>query len=112
MSTIKVIVCRVGRQPAVEEMENALHAFQELVGGYVEWVGFRRPAGCGIFCNEEGLLRRLPLNRKVPNAGPVHGDFVVCGMDEEGENRSLTDAEIAAIEPQLVFHSFHGDSCE
>lgn len=103
MAKITVVACRVGEQPEVVELENSLAAFQKFVGGYVEWVQFRRPDDCGIFCNEEGLIRRLPLNRKVPNAGPVHGDFLATAMDEEGNNRSLTPEEIAYIVPQLTF---------
>ena len=94
---IRVLVCEVGKQPEVREIENDLSAMQQIVGGYIEAVGLEPQVH--LICNEEGKLTGLPLNR--PILGLLGGSDIVCGNffitrhDEEGENISLTDADIA-----------------
>lgn len=42
--------------------EFTLKELQEFVGGYIEYVPGSRPAA---FCNEEGRLQNLPVNRSA-----------------------------------------------
>lgn len=74
----------------------ALEALQGIVGGYIEPVpGFNRFRGfaCAAFCNEEGKLEGLPVNRAATAAwrsavGTWPGDVlvgsvaIVCGDAE------------------------------
>ena len=54
----------------------SLTQLQEAVGGFIEIVAF----GNGlVVCNEDGLLRQLPVNVRYPR---FVGDIVLCRRDE------------------------------
>ena len=61
------------------EIDNTLEAMQEIVGGYIETITF---PGFVIVCNEEGKIRGLPENFKLPN-DTVVGTVIVCGTDDD-----------------------------
>lgn len=61
------------------EIDNTLEAMQEIVGGYIETITL---PGCVIVCNEEGKLRGLPENLKLPN-DTVVGTVIICGKDDD-----------------------------
>lgn len=88
MKTVKVCVVRVGKDPAIEEMEDSLEAMQKTVGGYVEPHFSHRLHGY-IYCNEDGRSLKLPDNR----AGFV-GDFFIANVNGKGELTSLTEEQI------------------
>lgn len=100
---IRVIVCRVGEQPKVEEIEPGLKTMQDIIGGRVERVALDgEPAfgrGIDLWCNEEFLIRDSQPNRLIRNVPlyrgelPIHGDFFIAAHDGEGETVSLTEAE-------------------
>lgn len=61
---ILVVIKEPGKEPRVEPLfDNTLEAFQKAVGGWVEAVTIAEDLV--IICNEEGLLRRLPVNVRV-----------------------------------------------
>jgi hypothetical protein len=104
---IRILVCRVGRAPAVEYLEpgydgSYLDAMQKIVGGYVEFVGDVGGPGLDVVLNEDGIGLDLPLNRIIPGVGPalpawVPPDAVIkaseelCDPGEAGEWRILGD---------------------
>lgn len=90
MSTIKVIVCRVGAPPVVENIENTVEAMQAIVGGWFE--GVKLESSIMLSINEEGRLRGLPFNRLVGSLAIV-GDFFITGI-KDAEDISLTDEQI------------------
>lgn len=55
-----------------------LREMQIAVGGYVQRVGTHQDKG--VWANEDGLLRRLPLNEKASELcyRPIVGDVLVC----------------------------------
>lgn len=60
---IRVLACRAGEVPVVEEIENGLEAMQSFVGGYVEHIIVRRTApheGVCIWANDDGLAVAEP----------------------------------------------------
>lgn len=68
----KVIVCRVGEEPKVEEVKSPFQfTSQELLGGgFVEMTHL--DDGVIIYSDEEGRLKNLPRNRDIPTtAHPV-----------------------------------------
>ena|SRR5579864_3114881 len=83
---IKVAHFIVGHPyPQYKAVEDELKTLQDLVGGFIEMV--RLPNGLVLLCNEEGLMRRLPVGFAVmANHGvqTIHGNFFVCR--ESGEN--------------------------
>ena len=86
--SIRVVVVPVGESPRVETIANTLAGFRAVVGGYIECVPIA--AGVHIVCNDEGMSLNLPANR----CG-ILGPFLVSVLDVEGDNRSLTDDELA-----------------
>lgn len=98
MPKIKVLVCRVGQPPVVEEIVDSLEASQKIVGGYIEsWAMGGR---LSLICNGEGRFIGLKPNRPVradhwTGAEIVRGDFFLVSGDGDGGFASLSDAEIA-----------------
>lgn len=79
---INVWVKEPGKKPEKKEVEHSLKSFQELVGGYVEFVN----AGDGdaIFVDEDGLLKDLPYNCTLflPfGSHRLYGTVVLLGLD-------------------------------
>lgn len=95
MGTIKAIVCRVGAEPVLEELEAKLDAFQRIVGGSIE-VFPVRPFGdpcLAGYCRDNGRFE-VPPNRVFGTVGLVYGDLVVFNADREDEG-SCTPADLA-----------------
>ena len=98
MSKLKIVVCRVGAAPVVEEIDHGLKPMQAIVGGYIELVrlaGEYDGDGIDLYCDEEFLCKDYLPNRLVANTTPIHGDFFIVGHDAEGETVGLTDAQCA-----------------
>lgn len=79
---MKIILCETGKAPAVTEIENTLEAMQRTVGGYIETVHLWRD-NVVLVCDEEGILKGLPVNRFVVPLLPIHGTFFLCGENKD-----------------------------
>ena len=115
--SLRVLVCRVGQEPVVEEVTPGFQSLQKIVGGYLEYICIEE--GIDLWCNEEGRIMDLPLNRRfrarAPSVDPgvsvtkmdenladpgqwgyheIHGDFFVASSDAEGSTTSLTEDDI------------------
>ena len=66
---VRVIVCRPGEKPTIEEIGDDLASMQAVVGGMIEeyqpFYDERDPRieNVTIYCHEEGKLRNLERNR-------------------------------------------------
>jgi len=60
---IKVLVVEPQKQPYVKEIEKDFREMQAIVGGRIEYAYLSDDAH--IYCNEEGKLLGLELNRKL-----------------------------------------------
>jgi Domain of unknown function (DUF3846) len=89
---IRVLVYRIGKPPALEEIDDDLEALQAVVGGHIECCYFT--AHLVLVCNEEGLLENLRANRYVLGFGVIVGDFFVAAV-EGSDFVSLSDEAIA-----------------
>ena len=78
-NTIRVLYKRAGKTMEIREIPNTLKACQGLVGGYIEVV--KICTDCLLVCNEEGLIRDLPVNRFMNY--DFRGDFFLCGVKGE-----------------------------
>jgi len=76
---MKVFRRRPGENWELIEIENTLQALQKEVGGPIE-TSFLSTDAC-IICNEEGLLRGLPLNLYL--GYPFVGTLLIVGVDGE-----------------------------
>ena len=88
MHMIRVIVCRPGEKPTIEEIGDDLDSMQEIVGGLIEeYMPFTgddpREDNIAIVCNEEGKMNRMPLNRAITDEDGqmldiIAGPFFIC----------------------------------
>lgn len=72
---MKVIKILPGHEPALNDIENSLAAFQQAVGGYIETVTIPR-TGLVVIVNEEGRLLDLTPNG-VLNIGLLTGQLLM-----------------------------------
>lgn len=89
---ITVVVKRPGEKAEICQIPNALEAFQQLVGGYIERVPFTNDVS--MFVDEQGRLRGLPYN-VIGLRGPI----VFYGEPRNGEENpvTLSDEQAAAL---------------
>ena len=77
---IRVILKRPGEKAFITEIPNTLEALQNEVGG---WIEITRPfSDAAIICNEEGKIKELPFNMRIPGDVLV-GDIIVIGTKGE-----------------------------
>ncbi|MBO6194491.1 MAG: DUF3846 domain-containing protein [Clostridiales bacterium] len=95
---IRVLVIRPYNEPEELLCKNELKAFQETVGGSIECT-YPYPDEVGLICNEEGKITGLPLNRALKDSETMRiydiiaGNFLVAGLSDDGNFRSLTNEE-------------------
>ncbi len=95
---ITILKIEPKREPEVVTVENSLHTFQKMVGGYIEVIDVSDTV-C-IIVNEEGKLNNLTPNRRF-NGDILVGTILVVGRD--GENlASLSSDDLATYE--ALFH--------
>ena len=93
---LRVIVCRPGEAASVEEIDDDLHAMQELVGGGLiqEFMPFTgadpRYDDVALIVNEEGKLRQMKPSRAVFDEDGhmqdiIAGPFFICYAPLESE---------------------------
>lgn len=96
MRMVRVIVCRPGEKPTIEEIGDDLASMQTVVGGMIqEYQPFYdesdpRIENVTIYCHEEGKLRNLERNRAIAdNEGRIldiiRGPFFICYATIESE---------------------------
>jgi hypothetical protein len=97
---INVLYFKVGEPPEVVELPEGDHLkeMQKLVGGYVE-VTAGPTAGSSLWCNEEGLLEELPLQKRFFGVPPIAGNFFITSsrVGPDGETIGLDDLHIQKI---------------
>jgi hypothetical protein len=79
-----------------DESNFGVSNLQKIVGGYIEMVQTKFP-GIHMYCNEEGKLRQLPINRLATYLLPEHSDDVIVGdvvvlRDGKGGDEAPLDA--------------------
>lgn len=96
---VKILVFEPNKEAYVKMVdENDLTTFQNIVDGYLESFPIITPSGERYigFCNEEGLLNKLPQNRQV-NGLTIYGPFFVSRFDGSSEITSINDEDIKLI---------------
>ena len=100
---IKVLVCEPGKIPYVKTIKNDWQDMSQIVGGCIEFVRIYPGAPASIVCNDEGMIRGMPLNRQIFLLNPatckpkhyvsIYGPFFLVGTDGP-DMISLTPEEI------------------
>lgn len=109
-NTTYVVMLPYSGKPTIEpfNQENSYKQISEAVGGMIECAIIPRIKhsgryGIDCFVDEEGLLKHLPLNRRLTAfcsdsyGGPLVGDAIFVAHDDEGETVGLTEADAKAI---------------
>ena len=74
---MKAILINTNRTVCEIEIENALEAMQEQVGGYIEMVEIGE--GLVAICNEEGKLEGLPPVALILSPDGTYAQDALCG---------------------------------
>ena len=99
---IKVLVCEPGKVPYVKTIKNDWQDMSQIIDGFIEFVRVYPGAPVSIVCNDEGMIRGMPLNRQIfhmyPSGKPkyyvsIYGPFFLVGTDGP-DTISLTQEEI------------------
>ena len=59
-----VVIAPAQRPAYIQEIDGSLQTMQGIVGGYIEVTKLTQ--GINIVCNEDGLLKELPVNMHLP----------------------------------------------
>lgn len=106
---IKVLVCEPGKIPYVKTIKNDWQDMSQIVGGFLEFVRIYPGAPVSIVCNDEGMIRGMPLNRHIFHAYPggevkyyvsIYGPFFLVGTDGP-DTISLTQEEIERLSDEF-----------
>ena len=90
--SIRVLLVPADGPPAVREVFDTLAALRELVGG--GWLEtLRLPGDLWLYCDEEGRLKELPVNRHLSF---IRGDCFV-GRLVGSELMDITEADVASL---------------
>jgi hypothetical protein len=82
--TIRVVVCEPQKRSEVRFIESGLKSLQKVVCGPIE--GVTLDDGCHLYCNEEGKLEGLPMNRVMPHINDIIcGSFLVSRCETKGK---------------------------
>ena len=92
MSRIRVLIKDPGQKPREFNIENELHVFQRIVGGFVEDAKIGR--GVIALCDEDGKSKAKEFNFWLPNGDCVVGTAIFCSTDGE-DFASLSDEQMA-----------------
>lgn len=90
---VRVIVLKVDGTIEIKVTDGSLHAFQDIVGGYIEHVS---ASDFGLIVNEEGLILGLPQNPLFPE---LCGNVILVKEPEDGgdEFRSFNEYEAVRL---------------
>jgi hypothetical protein len=94
------LVVEDGKLRAVRGAAPTYTDLTAIVRGGIEGVPVPDPTDARVlgYCNNNGFAQGLGANCYVVGMRyPVPGPLVVVGLDDEGGNRSLTEAEVAAF---------------
>ena len=109
---ITVLVKQPGKRAHVRTIENALDAFQEIVGGNIEQVPLMYdvllshiPDICAL-CNDSGKINNMKANFLIGNIlngcyDVICGPVIFAGVDGD-EIVSLTERQIALIQKSIT----------
>lgn len=94
MSKIRVVVANVNARAKVEQIDSDLEGMRGVLLGHIELFA-RTPDGIDLWCNEEGRLIDMPLNRIVLGFD-VHGPILATASNDDGDTIGLTDEQVAS----------------
>lgn len=98
-----------GTKPLVMDIEPTLDAYYELLDCSTIDITSRKIGGkyFDIILDDEGLLKGSPVVTAVdssPQRKPMLvGNLIICNMNDEGEEVSLSDDDVELIADNIIF---------
>lgn len=86
---MKVVLVEVGKPAKIADIPHDLKAMQTIVEGPIQAL-YPWDDPVALVCNDEGMLRGLPLNRVLEGYDVIAGTFFICGLSK-GSFTNLTD---------------------
>lgn len=102
MNKIVVMVCNVGKNPTLMEIENDLNSLQSIVEGHIEMVRLPYKEEIILICNEEGKLLELAPQLELGN-DVICGNFLLVRDKMDGDITSLNSEDIDYIQTTFGF---------
>ena len=103
---IKILIKEPYKKPYIKEVENELKTYQEIVGGYIEYIGCPTCEEIDLVCNEEGKLDKLEGNFFIPEYEDcLVGTVFAVGYNDEGDFISITDEQVKIVTEYMEKYS-------
>lgn len=99
---MNALIVHLGQKARIIDITGRLKELQQIVGGVIDIV---EPYEDGVIfiLNDEGKLLGLPPNRRINDWITIHGSFLICGTDKEGNTIGLTDEQTKRYTEIMMF---------
>lgn len=86
---MQVVLVESGKPARITDIPSDSQSLRAVVDGFIQTIyPWKDPVA--LVCNDEGMLRGLPLNRVLEDYDVIAGTFFICGLSK-GNFTSLTD---------------------
>lgn len=93
---MKVIICRVGEEPVIEDINHSLENMQVIVNGQFDCISLADDID--LWCNDEFLYNGSTPNRFVKTLYggeiSINGTFFLASSNEDGETIGLNNQQL------------------
>ena len=99
---MNALVVYPGQKPRIIDITGELQELQQIVGGTIDVIDPYEDEIIFIL-NDEGKMLGLPPNRRINDWITIHGTFLICGSDKEGNTIGLTDEQTKRYTEIMMF---------
>lgn len=86
---MQVVLVEPGKPARITDILSDSQSLRAVVDGFIQTIyPWKDPVA--LVCNDEGMLRGLPLNRVLEGYDVIAGTFFICGLSK-GNFTGLTD---------------------
>ena len=86
---MQVVLVEPGKPARITDIPSDSQSLRTVVDGFIQTIyPWKDPVA--LVCNDEGMLRGLPLNRVLEDYDVIAGTFFICGLSK-GNFTGLTD---------------------
>lgn len=86
---MQVVLVEPGKPARITDIPSDSQSLRAVVDGFIQTIyPWQDPVA--LVCNDEGMLRGLPLNRVLEDYDVIAGTFFICGLSK-GNFTGLTD---------------------
>ena len=93
---MRVIICKVGEEPVIKDIDEGFESMQDVVDGRIECVSLSDDID--LWCNEEFLYNGSKPNRLISTSYgdiiSINGTFFISSNNEDGETIGLSNKQV------------------